>query len=222
MPWNTLWPDGAKSVKANGVTGRENTTYITNTMGSSPVGTNTTSTRDHFWNVGANEDGRHRFIQSPAFTSTAAAPDDVDPVIGAGMDGVMYLREVNPTIGRVEGFYRNINGIYQFIPSYLTGTHNITSAFSDMVAVPANTYGEIFIFRDSASDPQHAGQAGFFRSNATVCQAWSYALGINNGTDTNSIRLGNGVNASGLNIRVRTTDAASGNDWKYYVTYRAR
>ena len=63
---------------------------------------------DHFWNVGANEDGRHRFIQSSAFTVGGAAEN---PVVGTGMDGVTYLRSDKTNTPRVQGYYRNANGI---------------------------------------------------------------------------------------------------------------
>ena len=67
MPWNPISPDGTLSVKANRAPMRENTTYIQETMGNMAIGDNTTSTRDHFWNVDDDFDGRHRFIQSNEF-----------------------------------------------------------------------------------------------------------------------------------------------------------
>ena len=100
MPWNSTWPVGSISVKANRVVGQQNTTYIETTMGNSIVGTNTTATRDHFWNVGTNEDGRHRFIQSPKFT---VGGNPADPVLGTGMDGVRYIKSDGLTPARVVG-----------------------------------------------------------------------------------------------------------------------
>src|SRR5690349_2957761 len=113
MPWNSNAPLGSVSVKANRTKLQENTTYIETTMGNTAVGINNSSVRDHFWNVGADEDGRHRFMQSPAFTEGGV---DSDPVIGTGMDAVEYVKVTN---GRAERFHRNAEGIYQHVPSFL-------------------------------------------------------------------------------------------------------
>ena len=116
MPWNSLSPIGSISVRANRTTMNQNTTYIETTMGNSIVGSNLVTTRDHFWNVGANEDGRHRFIQSPGFT-VGAAP--ADPVIGTGMDAVSYVKLLSSVVSTaqqdVQPFYRNTKQIMQLL-----------------------------------------------------------------------------------------------------------
>ena len=108
MPWNSTAPVGSVSVKANRTILGQNTTYIESTMGTSIVGTNTVTTRDHFWNVDANLDGRHRFIQSPAFT-VATIP--ANPVVGTGMDSVFYskLKLAAEAVAQqdVQPFFRN-------------------------------------------------------------------------------------------------------------------
>lgn len=217
MPWNSTWPIGSISVKANRTAGQQNTTYIQTTMGNSIIGTNTNITRDHFWNVGANEDGRHRFINSPAFTVGAVA---ADPVVGAGMDAVLYLKTTN---AQPQWFNRTSGGvIYQVSPNFLTGTIVVNAGFVTITAIPANVYGEIFIFQ--TADGSTRGQAGFFKSNGAVCDAWSYAQqvqSISSGTPKFNLIFGNGSNASGLNIRVRIEEAAAGATWNYRITYRA-
>ena len=214
MPWNSTWPLGTTSVKANRPTGQENTTYIETTMGNSIVGTNTNTTRDHFWNVGADEDGRHRFVQSPAFT-VGGNPDD--PVIGSGMDGVRYLKLTN---GTVQGFYRNVEGIYEYIPTFLSGTHVVTASFTNMVTVPDNVYGEIFMYTTALG--RNSGQSGFFKATSGVCEAWAYGMRIQGDTDAlYNVQFGNGSNASGLNIRVIRDQASAGLTWNYRITYRA-
>lgn len=214
MPWNATAPLGTVSVKANRSILQDNTTYIQTTMGNSIIGTNTTTTRDHFWNVGANEDGRHRFINSPAFT-VGGSPTDA--VIGTGMDSVLYAKT---TTGRVEWFHRNAQGIYQFMPSFVSGTAVITSSFATLVALPADVYGEIFLYRTTSGN--HSGQTGFFKTTGGVCEGWSHALRISGGGGSASfnIRLGNGSDASGLNLRLKTDEASSGNTWNYRITYR--
>lgn len=116
MPWNSTFPLGSVSVKANKLIGNQNTTYIENTMGKEIVGTNTVTTRDHFWNVGSDEDGRHRFMQSPAFT-VATLPED--PVLGTGMDAVWYakLKLVAESVSQqdVQPFFKNASAIMQVL-----------------------------------------------------------------------------------------------------------
>ncbi len=224
MPWNSNSPVGSTSVKNNRTTMNQNTTYIETTMGNSVVGTNTTSTRDHFWNVGSNEDGRHRFIQSPGFTVGGNA---ADPVIGTGMSGVIYLRTVSTNEPRKEIFYREglSSQVYQVSPTFLTNTlANVTSSFKTIVAVPGNVYGEIFMYTTDASQQlKYATQTGFFRSNATVVNAWSYTnvTGSGDANTSYALEFGNGSNSSGMNIQVRKHDADSGYNWIWKITYRA-
>lgn len=214
MPWNSTNPDGSKSVKFNRAKLQENTTYIQTTIGNSVVGTNTVDTRDHFWNVGSDEDGRHRFIQSPAFTVGGIA---ADPVIGTGMSAVQYVKTTN---GRVEGFHRNAQGIYQHIPSFLSGTHVVTGSFTTILAVPTNVYGEIFMYTTAAGN--ESGQAGFFKSSGGTCEAWSYGLRQQGSSSAKfALRFGNGTDANGLNLRVVVEEASSGLTWNYRITYRA-
>lgn len=212
MVWNSTWPLGSASVKANRLTGNENTTYIETTMGNSIVGTNTVATRDHFWNVGSNEDGRHRFIQSPAFT-VGGSPDD--PVIGTGMDGVQYLKT---TTGTVQGFYRNAQGIYQHIPAFVSGVVNITSTstFATLVSVPANVYGEIFIWRNTTRNIQQAT----FMSGNTVVEAFSQRQKQVGTSDDYFVEFLNGSGAVDLNIKARRGNDSSAN-YLYRITYRA-
>jgi hypothetical protein len=214
MPWNSDWPVNTISVKANQVKGDQNTKYIQVTMGNSVVGTNTTSTRDHFWNVGANEDGRHRFIQSPAFTVATVA---ADPVIGTGMDAVEYVKTTN---GRAERFHRNVQGIYQYVPSFLEGSVVVPDSYTNVVAVPANVYGEIFMYTTAMGELSTC--VGFFRSNDVLNESWALFYRIEGtGSGRSALRFGNGANASGLNIRARKSDGIAGQTWFYRITYRA-
>lgn len=223
MPWTSASPIGNISVRANRTTMNQNTAYIETTMGNSVVGTNTTSTRDHFWNVGSNEDGRHRFIQSVGFT-VGGNPED--PVVGTGMDGVMYLKTASADIARVEGFYRNAQGIYQFIPSFLSGTADFTSSGSNyitVVSVPQNTYGEIFMYTtDPIASTKFGTTTGYFRSNTLRVQSWTLPQSVD-GSSTLAVPLkfGNGSEASGFNIRARREDSDSASVWNYRIIYRA-
>lgn len=190
-------------------------------MGNSIVGTNTGTTRDHFWNVGSNEDGRHRFIQSVGFTSTAAAPNDFYPVLGAGMETLIF-----PLLskGSVQWFHKNQNNndnIYQFSPNFIQGTVTITSSSSyvTITSVPNNVYGEIFMWSDDTGS--NTGQTGFFKSKSNQVDAWSNLFRIQGTSDSYAaLKFGNGSEASGLDIRVRR-DQSSKTAWNYRITYRA-
>jgi len=220
MPWNSTWPVGSISVKANRVVGQQNTTYIETTMGNSIVGTNTTATRDHFWNVGTNEDGRHRFIQSPKFT---VGGNPADPVLGTGMDGVRYIKSDGLTPARVVGFYRNAQNIFQYIPVLLTGSVVISSSstFVDMVAVPDNSYGEIFMYNTDTDTNRFSGQTGFYKARGGVVQAYAIIYAPEGSGSGNALKFGNGSDVSGLNIAVRRGDISSSfTNWNYIVTYR--
>lgn len=217
MPWHSTFPLGTVSVKQNESIGQDNTTYIETTMGNTIVGSNTSTTRDHFWDVGSDEDGRHRFIQSIGFTSNVIAPDDVYPVLGAGMETVLFPLSTN---GEVQWFHKNQlsnSKIYQFIPNFITGAGAVSSSFTNLISVPANVYGEIFMWQTALGE--NTGQPGFFRSNGTTVEAWSYDIAAGTGRTIN-VRLANGSNASGLNIRTRSESGSNGN-WNYRVTYRA-
>lgn len=218
MPWNSTWPLGSASVKANRTTGQQNITYIEVTMGNSIIGTNTTSTRDHFWNVGANEDGRHRFIQSPGFTSGG---NPSDPLLGTGMDGVQYLKSDGLTPATIVGFYRNASTIYQHIPAFMSGTVNMpaNSSYVTLVNVPANSYGEIFMY--TTINGKRSAVSGYFRASATICDSFALYQSEQGASTSLPLKFGNGSDASLLTIQVRNEDASSGQTWNYRITYRA-
>lgn len=225
MTWHATCPDGTRSVKANKAIIQDNTTYTEVTMGNSVVGTNTVDTRDHFWNVGSNEDGRHRFIQSPKFTVGGVA---TDPVLGTGMDGVTYIKEDGLTPTRVQGFYRNAEGVYQYLPAFLTGTADLsgsTGSYHTVVAVPNNVYGDIFMFRENSSG-DFVAVTGFFRSRTSggtpTVDAWAICNHIEvSGDARTALVFGCGSTASGLNIRARVDDGSASANWGYRITYRA-
>lgn len=199
MSWSSISPDGTRSVKANESIGQGNTTYIETKM-----------KLDHFWNEDADKDGHHDLLHMAKQAS--------DPTIATNLDGTVYLKDT--VEGRTEGFYKNGSGIYQFIPSVLTGTVSVSSGslYSTVSAIPANTYGEIFMYTTALG--KYSGQTGFFRSDATSCESWSYGMKIQ-GTSPilAALKFANGSEVSGLNIRARR-DGASSATWNYIITYR--
>ncbi len=117
MTWNSNWPNGNVSVKANEVTGQDNTNYIKATMGSDVIGTNAAGTEDHFWDVDPGLDGHHRFMKSPAFT-VGGLP--ANPEIAAPLDCVWYPKTKTATESTVQQdvqpFFKNeVGGIAQIM-----------------------------------------------------------------------------------------------------------
>lgn len=213
MPWNSTSPNGSISVKANRPFQQQNTTYIETTMGNDPIGTNTVSMKDHFWNVGSDEDGHHRMVASPAFT-LGGTP--ADPVIPTGMDSVSYSKTVNGTVQR---FFRNAQGIYQDVPAILTGTVPIpTTSFTNIVAVPANVYGEIFMWAlNGGAGSNLVTQVGNFVTDSGQC----YSFGLSNDPATVQLSFdGNSLQSTNLLIRARRVEA-NNTTWNYRITYRA-
>lgn len=92
MPWNSTYPNGAVSVKANETPGLQNTAY-----------TETTLNNDHYWNIGADEDGRHKFVNMPN--------QDPEPSIATGMDGLLYAFENVSS----QPFFKNSNSVMQLL-----------------------------------------------------------------------------------------------------------
>lgn len=79
MTWNPDTPLGTISVKDNRSRFVNNNTYTESKMNV-----------DHYWNIGGDEDGHHKFVQCPK-TETGGTPSD--PTVATGMDGAIYLKQ---------------------------------------------------------------------------------------------------------------------------------
>lgn len=193
MTWTSNWPDGSKSVRGNESAGTGNMSYIENKM-----------KLDHYWNEDANKDGHHKIIQM--------TEEATDPALATGMDGSIYLKSDG---SRIQGFYRNTNGIYQFIPAFLSGTVNMSTSVTNIVAVPANVYGEIFMWNGDAIG---SSAKGFFHSDGTKVYAFAtslYSIIPVNITFTNTT-------ATDLNIKGNLTASLGTTLFNYRITYRAK
>ena len=133
MPWNSTAPLGTVSVKANRQILQDNTTYIEDSMGNDVVGTNNGTVRDHFWDVDPNLDGRHRFFQSVGFT-VGGLPED--PVVGTGMDGVLFLKELSSIVSVAQ---QDVQPFYKFSDGQLMQMLSIRAmgVFNGSAATPA-------------------------------------------------------------------------------------
>lgn len=114
VSWNSIFPNGNVSVKANEVIGQDNTTYIETILGNQVVGTNPNpnTAKDHFWDISSEFDGRHRFMQSPAFVDSLGEP--AIPEFGSSMAGVHFLKTKTsieaPDLQKPEPFHKTTDG----------------------------------------------------------------------------------------------------------------
>lgn len=220
MPWNANWPVGNISVKANRTPGNQNTLYIAATMGSSAVGTNTSAVRDHFWNVGGNEDGRHRFMCSPGFT---VGGNPANPVVGAGMDATLFLKKTNNEFQwfNLNSSVTSSGSNYQVSPNFIQGTVVLNGVFVTVTPIPANVYGEIIMWTTALG--RFTAQNGFFRSGAALVESWANYLAPEGASETIALKFANGSDSTGkgLNINARTSAASNGLTWNYRIIYRA-
>ena len=199
MSWHTNSPDGTISVKANTPNMLENTTY-----------TKTTMNVDHYWDTGANYDGRHNQVQMPNKGG--------DATLGTQMDGAFYIKPVSASNARIQGFYRNTNGIYQFIPSFQTGTVAVTSTSSyvTVVAVEDESYGQIFMFTATNAEDM---AMGFFKASGGLVQSYNCQTTFSGSTTPGTnLKFGNGAEANGLNIRARRQSGPSAT-YQYRIVY---
>lgn len=212
MVWNSTSPDGAQSVKANVPIQQSNTTYIEQTMGN--VLSNTEPSQDHFWNLDPNS-GHHRQVQMKRYSATySGAPND--PTLAPNMEGSLYLKLVN---GRVQGFFENGNAIYQYIPAFISGSFNVTSSFQNMVALPDNCYGQIWmiLFPGDTSNMCY----GVFNVVGGICNAFSFPSVRGNSTTPNlALRFASADQASGTNFRVKADNGPTG-VYEYRLIYWA-
>lgn len=205
MVWNSLSPDGTKSVKQNTTPMQQNTAY-----------TETTLNNDHYWNIGTDEDGHHKSVQMKNFINSAVgAPADAP--IATGMDACVYLRTVSASDSRIQGFFSNTNGIYQFIPAFKSGSVAMTGSYATVTSVPAHSYGEVYMFLDNDSDNM---AMAFFKSGAATVQSYAVTTQFSgSSTAATNLKFGNGAEASGLNIRARVQDGSNGT-YLYRIVYR--
>lgn len=212
MVWRTLAPDGSQSTKANVTILQDNTTYIEQTMGN--VLSNAEPSQDHFWNLNQYS-GHHRQVQMTNYAATyAGAP--LEPTLNANMDGSIFVKIAND---QFKGFFKNSTNTYQFIPAFVTGTHNVTGSYTNVVALPNNCYGQVWMFKTGAAESDFG--FGAFRVTNSVCQAFCFPSNVGGSTSANlQLRFGSGDQASGLNFRVKADGGGTGN-YAYRLIYWA-
>lgn len=192
MVWHSISPDGSKSVGQNTPTMQENTSYTESILN-----------KDHFWNIGTNQDGRHNQINMPVQSGNL--------VPSTGMDGVIFLRQASTADPRIQAFYANAGQTVQISPGYLFGdiTFSDTNTFLPLSSgsLPDGSYGIIYVFGNTVSNDMTFGT---FKKEQGICQAYSTPF-----TPAN-FEFGNSTNtAVSGNIKVRRVSAAN-------ITYKYR
>ena len=97
---------------------QENTTY-----------TKTTMNVDHFWDIGVNEDGHHKYAQMPKYKA-GGLPSD--PALAAGMDLAFFSKEKtaveSPAQQDVQPFAINSTNTMQLLGIRACGSFSINNA----------------------------------------------------------------------------------------------
>lgn len=168
---------------------------------------------DHVFNDTAQAtDGVHRQV---TFVNRA-----VPVAVPAGTNSMVYGFTAADTQNDLWFYNSSLNN--QLNWRELTGTVAITASFTNIVAIPANCYGYVYLYRDFGATGVFIS-AGTFASNNSLTNGFSYAEKFIAGSSaTQLIRLGfSGDGASGLFLRGRNDNSSSFNGlYTYKVFYR--
>ena len=166
---------------------------------------------DHVFNDSAQaSDGFHRQVHM----FSRAIPVTLD-----GANSILY----SWVDGLGQSQLKFYNGVvdYTITPTFtvLSGTVTVSSSFATIVAIPANVFGEVYLWKGRFI------QQGTFVSDASVVNGYSFAQKYKNGSAASEIlTLGyDGDGASGLNLRIQNDGSGSGFNgvWNYKVFYRS-
>ena len=160
MAWQTTCPDGTQSVANNNTIIQQNTTY-----------TKTTMNVDHFWNIGTDEDGHHKYVQ------TVATNDDVpsvitDPTLATGMDLVYYSRFKTATEATAAGaqtcqpFALNNTSIMQLLGIQACAVFNVDQSTPFAVTI-VYKYNVSTVVRENSTTPATSSATGNYTINFT-------------------------------------------------------
>ena len=119
---------------------------------------------------------------------------------------------------------RFYNGAFDYqitpIDTVLTGTVTINSStFTNIVAVPANVFGDVYLWKG------HALQVGGFVSDGSIVNGFAFSEKFQSGTGAQPIlQLGfDGAGVNGLNLTVVNNQGSSFNGvWNFKVFFRSK
>jgi hypothetical protein len=208
MTWNSVWPIGNVSVKANEIPGQQNTAYIEMIMNV-----------EHIWNKSSGLNGYHVHVAKPIITGP--------PQVNIGIGGVEWLQQASPTTPRQAAMFQEQTDftVVQYIPFYVMPFQvNLTGSFVAIpITLPQNVYGEIFLWQDQASGNfGRILQTGTFITNSTDVNAYStlFEYSDNSSIDT-FVELAAGSDSTTLQIKAKTSLAGLNGVWTVFMKYYA-
>lgn len=168
---------------------------------------------DHVFNdTGQATDGFHKQCTMIVRTQPGSLPTGANSILYSWLDsnGQTQLR-----------FYNGTDD-FQITPddTVISGTVTVSSSFATIAAIPANVFGEIFMWKGRFM------QVGTFVSDASIVNGYSYSEKYTSGSSASQIlNLGfDGDGASGLNLMVQNDGSGSGFNgvWTYKIFYRSK
>jgi hypothetical protein len=171
--------------------------------------------RDHIFNLTpspGDNSGTHLQVTLTARADPVSLPTGTNAVLYAWVDG----------LSQTQLKYYNGTSYFQITPTFtvISGTVTVPAfqAFANITAVPANVFGEIYLWKNRFI------QQGTFVSDASIVNGYSFAEKFTGGSGASQIlNLGfDGSGASGLNLTVANTGSSSFNGvWNYKIFYRS-
>jgi len=180
-------------------------------------------TADHVFNdTSADDDGIHRQV------TIVNRPAPGDPTsVPAGASSMMYGKTATDSVNEL--WFFDAVSPRQLNWRELTGTVALSGTVATVVAVPANSYGQIFMYFDhpAPNDNRSTVQFGWYSSTATEASAYSSSI-MYGATNLNNVivRFASWASpqVSGLNIRatINTETSLYSGTWNYIIYYRLK
>ncbi len=139
MTWNSTWPLGSASVKANRLTGNQNTSYIESTL-----------KVNHYFNE--SPAGKHKFVSLPIYVDPGTAAGEgavytknvTDPILGSSPE-LFYRRESNGSPIQLSGVTADVmNGRTYILNGLLFQWGQSTQSTNGIVKFPVTFTGNPF------------------------------------------------------------------------------
>lgn len=168
MPWHAVSPVGNRSVRFNRADMNDNTTYIGNTLGNA-----TNTLQDHYWDIGANEDGRHRQVTMRSFGENIQAP------LAPLMDAAIYLNRETDNELQVRAREATADwrlNLWETLNKGTFTTPGDNSVFSILPMIP-NRFGFVLIYLKVT--PFLAMDGYFYSDNSGKVHGFSGSIDFN-------------------------------------------
>lgn len=168
MPWHSNSPVGNRSVRFNRADMNDNTQYIEATMGNS-----FNTLRDHYWDIGATEDGLHRKVTMRSVGTNVQAP------LAPLMDAAIYLNRETDNELQVRAREATADWRLNLWETLNKGSFTTDAGTTDvdMMAIPPNRFGMAVIYLKVAP---FLAMDGYFYSDATgIVHGFSGATNFN-------------------------------------------